>query len=90
MEAVVEAEGQKWIYPLDPLEGTPRSIYFAVFDPAIVKVKVDVVPQECVTQRGWGPLGDGSIPPLQFFDPEAALKQQGIMRHLGRIISSLL
>jgi len=90
MEAVVEAEGQKWIHPLDPLEGTPRSIYFAVFDPAIVKVKVDVVPQECVTQRGWGPLGDGSIPPLQFFDPEAALKQQGIMRHLGRIISSLL
>lgn len=90
LEAIIEVEGQKWTRPLELLEGAPRSVYFAVFDPAIVKVTVDVVPRECVTERAWGPLGDGSIPPLQFFDPEAALKKQSIMRHLGGIVFSLL
>ncbi|MDP1837945.1 MAG: hypothetical protein Q8N31_10260 [Reyranella sp.] len=90
LEAVVEVEGRKWTRPLERLDGTPRSVYFAVFNPAISTATVDVVPRECVTQRAWGPLGDGSIPPLQFFDPEAALKQQSIMRHLGNIASSLL
>jgi hypothetical protein len=90
LEAIIEVEGQKWKRPLDPLGGAPRSVYFAMFDPDISKMTVDVVPRECVTERAWGPLGDGSIPPLQFFDPEAALKKQGIMRHLGDIASSLL
>ncbi|MDP2332182.1 MAG: hypothetical protein Q8M19_15960 [Reyranella sp.] len=90
LEATIEVEGQKLTRPLDLLERGPRSVYFAVFDPAISKASVDVTPRECVTARAWGPLGDGSVPPLQFFDPEAALKQQSIMRHLGKIVSSLM
>ena len=90
LEAVVEVEGQKLIRPLEALDGAPRSVYFAVFDPAISKATVDVLPRECVTERAWGPLGDGSIPPLQFFDPEEALRKQGILRHLGNIVSSFL
>ena len=90
LEAVVEVEGQKLTRPLEALDGTPRSVYFAVFDPAISKATVDVLPRECVTERAWGPLGDGSIPPLQFFDPEGALRKQGILRHLGNIVSSFL
>lgn len=90
LEAVSEVEGVKWTRPLDRPAGGVRSVYFTLFDPAISKVTVDVLPRECVTKRAWGPLGDGSIPPLQFFDPEAALKRQSIMRHLGNIASSLL
>ena len=90
LTAVVEVEGQKWTRPLDVLDGRPRSVYFAVFDPAISNATVDVLPRACVTERAWGPLGDGSIPPLQFFDPEAALKEQSILRHLGNIVSSFL
>jgi hypothetical protein len=90
LEATVEVEGRKLTWPLDALDGRPRSVYFAVFDPAISRATVDVLPRECVIQRARGPLGDGSIPPLQFFDPEAALKKQSIMRHLGNIVSSLL
>lgn len=90
LEAVIEVEGERWARPLDRLGGDPRSVYFALLDPAISKATVDVLPQECVTGRAWAPLGDGSIPPLQFFDPEAALRKQGIMRHLGNIASSLL
>ena len=90
LEAVVEVEGQKLIRPLEALDGAPRSVYFAVFDPAISKATVDVLPRECVTERAWGPLGDGSIPPLQFFDPEEALRKQGILRHLGNSVSSFL
>lgn len=90
LEAVVEVEGQKLARPLETLDGAPRSVYFAIFDPAISKASVDVLPRECVTERAWGPLGDGSIPPLQFFDPEEALRKQGILRHLGNIVSSFL
>lgn len=90
LEAIVEIEGQKWTRPLDRLDGVPRSVYFALFDPAILKMTVDVMPRECVTQRAWAPMGDGSVPPLQFFDPDAVLKHQNIMRHLGNIASSLL
>ncbi|TAJ25252.1 MAG: hypothetical protein EPO64_08455 [Nitrospirae bacterium] len=90
LEAVVEVEGQKLTWPLDLLERTPRSVYFAVFDPAISKASVDVTPRECVTARAWGPLGDGAIPPLQFFDPETALSKQSILRHLGNLVSSFL
>ena len=90
LEATIEVEGQKLTRPLDPLEGRPRSVYFAVFDPAISKASVDVTPRECVTARAWGPLGDGGIPPLQFFDPEAALRKQSIIRHLGHLVSAFL
>ena len=89
LEAVVEVEGQKLTRSLEALDGAPRSVYFAVFDPAISKATVHVLPRECVIGRAWGPLGDGSIPPLQFFDPEGALRKQGILRHLGNIVSSL-
>jgi hypothetical protein len=88
--ATIEIEGQKLTRPLDLLGKAPRSIYFTVFDPAISKASVDVAPRECVTARAWGPLGDGAIPPLQFFDPEAALKKQSIMRHLGNLVSAFL
>lgn len=90
LEAIIEVEGVKWTRSLDVLGGGPRSVYFAMLDPAISKATVDVVPRECVIEHAWGPLGDGSIPPLQFFDPEVALKKQSIMRHLGNIASSLL
>ena len=89
LEASIEVEGQKSTRSLERLGGGPRSVYFAVLDPAI-SATVDVVPRECVTERAWGPLGDGSVPPLQFFDPEEALKKQSILRHLGNIASSLL
>jgi hypothetical protein len=90
LEAAFEIEGQKLARPLDNLGSGPRSVYFAVFDPANSKVSFDVTPRECVTARAWGPLGDGTIPPLQFFDPEAALKKQSIMRHLGNLVSAFL
>jgi hypothetical protein len=90
LEATIEAEGQKLSRPLDRLEGGPRQVYFAIFDPASVKVSVDVTPDACVTGRAWGPLGDGSIPPLQFFDPEVALQNQSIMQRLRQFVSSLL
>jgi hypothetical protein len=83
VEATLDIEGQKISRPVDLPSGGPRSIYFAVLDPAIEKLSVDVTPRECVTERAWGPLGDGSIPPLQFFDPDEALKKHTIMRHLG-------
>lgn len=90
MEATIEIEGLKLTRPLDVLDGAPRSVYFAIFDPAISNASVDVTPRECVTARAWGPLGDGAIPPLQFFDPEVALKKQSIMRHLGNLASAFL
>lgn len=90
LEAIIEVEGQKLTRPLDVLGGAPRSVYFTIFDPAISKASVDVTPRECVTARAWGPLGDGAIPPLQFFDPEAALKKQSIMRRLGNLVSAFL
>lgn len=89
-EATVEVEGQKFAYPLDVQGGGLRSVYFAVYDPSIIKAEVDVTPRDCVAARAWAPLGDGTIPPLQFFDPEAALKNQSIMRHLGNLLSSFL
>lgn len=89
-EATIEIEGQKFTYPLDIQDGRSRSIYFAVYDPSIITAEVDVTPRDCVAARAWGPLGDGTIPPLQFFDPEAALKNQTIMRHLGNLLSSFL
>lgn len=89
-EATVAVEGQKFVHPLDLQGGGPRSVYFAVYDPAIITAVVEVTPQDCVTARAWGPLGDGTIPPLQFFDPETALKKQTLMRHLGNLWSSFL
>ncbi len=89
LEAIIEVEGEKWTRPLDPLEGGARSVFFAMLDPAISKVTFDVVPRECVTERAWAPLGDGSIPPLQFFDPEVALKKQTLIRHIEKLVSSL-
>lgn len=88
--ATVAVEGQKFTYPLDLQGSGPRPVYFAVYDPAIIKAEVDIAPRDCITERAWGPLGDGAIPPLQFFDPETALKKQSIMRHLGNLVSSFL
>lgn len=90
LHATIDVEGQKLSRPLDRLDGGTRSVYFAVFNPAIVEASVDVTPQQCVTERAWGPLGDGTTPPLQFFDPEAALKKQSIGRYLRRLVSSFL
>ena len=89
-EATIEVEGQKLRYPLHLNSGSPRSVYFTIFDPAIVKLSVDIVPRDCVTERSWGPMGDGSVPPLQFFDPDAALRNQTLMRHIKNLVSSLL
>lgn len=90
LEMTIEVEGQKLTRPLDLLGRGPRSAYFALFDVATSRASFDITPQECVTGRAWGPLGDGSIPPLQFFDPEAALKEQTIGRHLKNFLSSFL
>ncbi len=90
LEAHMEVEGQKLSRPIEVLEGSPRYVYFAVFDPAIAKVSVDIAPRACVSGRAWGPLGDGSMPPLQFFDPEITAKKNTILRHLGNLVSSLL
>ena len=88
--AVLEIEGQKMSRPLDLSSSRSRWIYFTVFDPAIAKVSVEITPRECVTERAWGPIGDGAIPPLQFLDPETALEKHTIMRHLYNLVSSLL
>lgn len=90
LEAIMEVEGQKLSRPLDLLDGPPRYVYFAVFDPAIAKVSVDIMPEGCVAERAWGPLGDSSIPPLQFFDPDVAARKNSIRRHLASLIHSLL
>ncbi len=90
LEASVELEGQKVSWALDLSDGRRRFVYFAVFDPSLEKLAVDVTPRECVAERSWGPLGDGSITPLQFFDPETALGKETIRRRLFNLVLSFL
>lgn len=96
LEATLWVEGHKLSRSLDLLNGSPRYVYFAVldpanaFDPTIAKFSVDIVPRACVTERAWGPIGDGSIPPLQVFDPEVAARNNTIWRHLASLLHSLL
>ena len=88
-EAELEIEGQKVAYPLQSMDSV-RSIYFALLNPKIMPVTVNVAPANCVIERSWGPLGDGSIPPLQFFDPDVELRHQTLTRHLINLFSSFL
>jgi hypothetical protein len=90
LQATLELEGEKVTRRLDSLGSGARYVYLAVLDPAIDKMAVNIAPQDCVIDRSWGPLGDGSIPPLQFFDPEVALKGNTIARHFRNLVSSLL
>lgn len=89
-EAVMELEGQRVIRPLEMHGGAPRNIYFAVFDPEVEKVSVDIIPRTCVAEQAWGPLGDGTIPPLQFFDPQVALEKNTLGRLFRNLFSSFL
>ena len=90
LQATMELEGEKVTRRLDSLSSGVRYVYLAVLDPAIDKMAVNITPQDCVIDRSWGPLGDGSIPPLQFFDPEVALEGNTIARHFRNLVSSLL
>jgi hypothetical protein len=89
LEAIMELEGETVTRRLDSLDGKPRSVYFAVFEPTVEKVTVDVKPHICVIERSLGRLGDGSTPPLQFFDPAAALAAQHLGRHFLNILSAI-
>lgn len=90
LEAVIKLEGETVTRRLDSLDGKPRAVYFAVFEPTVEKVTVDMKPHDCVISRSQAPLGDGSIPPLQFFDPDAALTMQRLGRHFLNLLSAIL
>lgn len=89
-EAIITNEGQKISRSIDLTLGNPRPVYFALLEPRIDEIKVDVAPRECIVSRAWGPLGDGKITPLQFFDPATAVQTNTLQRHLSRIWSSFL
>ena len=89
-EAVMELEGQRVVRPLEMHGRASRNIYFTVFDPELEKVSVDIIPRTCVAEQAWGPLGDGTIPPLQFFDPQVALERNTLGRLLRNLFSSFL
>jgi|GEM_PF-4229084 len=89
LEAIMELEGETVTRRLDSLDGKARSLYFAIFEPTVEKVTVDVKPHVCVIERSLSRLGDGSIPPLQFFDPDAALTMQRLGRHFLNILSAI-
>jgi len=83
-----DAEGLSRSYTADGAGGR-RFVYLAVTDPAIVPVSFTVESESCVVARHWGPLGDGSLAPVQFFDPRAALAGNRLLDHLARAVGAL-
>lgn len=88
LEVTMTVDGEKLVRHLDRLDGTPRSIYFAVFSSAITKSTIELPAGACVVSEAWAALGDGSIPPLQMFDPEAALEKQTLRRLFSNVVSA--
>ncbi len=88
IQVVIENEGQRIVRFVTVDPQTTRPLYFALLNPEIEEVRVDVSPPECVWGRAWAPLGDGRIPPLQFFDPSDAIEGNSLSRHLIRAFRS--
>ena len=92
LEVSMTIDGEKVVRRLDRLDGTPRSIYFAEFSPAISRATIDLpMPAgDCVTDEAWAALGDGKIPPLQMFDPKAAMERQTLRRLFSNLVKAFM
>lgn len=86
--AKIELEGQTVTYPIESDLTTRRSLYFAILDPSRAETRVEVFPKDCVVSMEWGPLGDGAVPPLQFFDPMAADRSRSLVNSIGRVLAA--
>jgi hypothetical protein len=88
LEVRMTVDGEKTVRRLDRLDEKPRDIYFAILDPAISKVSVDLPAESCVAGEAWAALGDGTITPLQMFDPEAAFERQTLRRLFSNLVKA--
>lgn len=79
-------DGETVVRKLDRLDGRSRNIYFASFSPAISKGTIDLPSGACVTGEAWAALGDGTLTPLQMFDPQVALERQTLPRLFSNLV----
>lgn len=89
VDASIINEGQRVSRSVDLTLGAPRPLYFGLLEPRIDEIKAEIYPADCILSKAWGPLGDGTITPLQFFDPRAALNANTLQRHFGQVLSAL-